>query len=128
MGCDELLQDEAEPLDFNPRALFIYMERKMQDIKNTIARNVVTIRKQQNLTQTELAVKTGVSTTYIGEIETRRKYPSIKTLVKISKALDIEPYILLIDPETHKNDIIIRYNEKVKDEFSTMLQKLEVFR
>ena len=100
----------------------------MRDIKEAISYNVASYRKSLNLTQSKLAEQSGISTTYIGEVETCRKYPSIKTLVKIAAALKVEPYVLLMDPGIDNNDTIIRYNEKLKDEFGTMLQKLEVFR
>ena len=100
----------------------------MKDIKATIARNVTNLRKELNLSQSSLAKKSGICTTYIGEIETCRKYPSIKTLVKIATSLKVEPYVLLIDAEKDKNDVIVRYNDKLREEFDVMLQKMEVFR
>ena len=98
----------------------------MLELQEIIKKNVIKHRKISRLTQKELAEKAGISTTYIGEIESCRKYPSIKTLVKISKALEVEPYMLLIDPELHKNDVIMRYNTQLRTEFDLMLEKLEV--
>ena len=100
----------------------------MTDITEILSRNIINLREQQHLTQAKLATKSGICTTYIGEIETRRKYPSIKTLIKIADSLKVEPYVLLMDPKINKSETIQRYNEKLKDEFATMLQKLEVFR
>ena len=48
-----------------------------------------------------LAELTSLSTTYIAEIETGRKIPSLKVLVRIARTLSVEPYRLLMD---HKQE------------------------
>lgn len=57
------------------------------------------LRKELNLSQQELGNKLGVSGSYIQQLETNKKNPSIKTLSKIAVALNIEPQMLrsLID-------------------------------
>ena len=100
----------------------------MANVQEIIKKNLVTYRKQLGLTQAKLAEKAGICTTYIGEMETCRKYPSIKTLEKIAAVLKVEPYVLLMDPELNKNDVIIRYNNRLKDEFSEMVDKFEAFK
>ena len=99
----------------------------MNEIKEIIKNNVVKRRKEMGYTQKDLAEKAGISTTYIGEVETCRKHPSLKTLIKISQVLNVEPYVLLLDTEKHKNDIILRYNETLKTEFSALVKRLEGF-
>lgn len=49
----------------------------------------------KEITQTELSIKTGISQTYISQIENNRKNPSIEVLETISKALDVPLPILL---------------------------------
>ena len=45
----------------------------------------------------KLAEMLNTSTAYIGEIEIRRKVPSMGMVEKIAKALEIEPFRLFVD-------------------------------
>lgn len=47
-------------------------------------------RKKLKITQTELAEKTGVCRNYISDLENNRYMPSVKTLAKISKVLNLD--------------------------------------
>jgi len=47
------------------------------------------IRVQHGLTQRELAVAVGISREFISQIENKQKKPSIMTLIKLSKALNV---------------------------------------
>lgn len=47
-------------------------------------------RKQLKLTQDNLAERTGLSTKYIQFIESAARKPSLKTLYKIAKALEVK--------------------------------------
>ncbi len=51
--------------------------------------SVAFIRKQMGLTQEELAFKSDLSTNYVRKIEKGLVNPSLKTIRKIAKALDI---------------------------------------
>lgn len=52
-------------------------------------KNLRKLRKQQNLTQEELASKVRVSPTYIGFIEQGQRDPTIQTADKIARALGV---------------------------------------
>lgn len=52
-------------------------------------------RKKRGLTQVELAVIVNVSTGYIGSIEQGLRYPSLRLLEKLARALKIPPRDLL---------------------------------
>lgn len=55
--------------------------------------NIKTFRENQNLTQEKLSELAGISADYLSEIERgKKKVPSIKRLIQISEALDIEIY------------------------------------
>ena len=57
-------------------------------------------RKIKNMTQEQLAERVGTTTSYIGTLESRMVKPiSLRTLFKIAKALEIQPYQLLIFQE-----------------------------
>lgn len=60
-------------------------------------RRLKRLRNIADLTQEELSVKTGLSLTFIGLLESGQRRPSIKTLQKLASALrvkasDILPY------------------------------------
>lgn len=57
------------------------------------------IRSERNLTQAELAEKASVSTGLIGQIESGKVEPSIKTLEKISRALSLSPCYFVSDDD-----------------------------
>lgn len=100
----------------------------MSELLEVIKENVKHHRNIQNLSQKELADKANISTTYIGEIETCRKFPSLKTLVKIAYALNIEPYVLLVSQNDDPNQIIIRYNKKLKENINNLIDSMENFK
>lgn len=52
-------------------------------------------RKEKGVTQEELAAKLSMHRTYIGLIERGERNPTIRTLYKIAKALDVESSKLL---------------------------------
>jgi transcriptional regulator with XRE-family HTH domain len=61
------------------------------------AKRLKRLRKQADITQEELAVKTKLSTTFIGLIETAKRRPSLATLRKIANALKVRIRDLLVD-------------------------------
>lgn len=61
---------------------------KATNIKN-LGYKIKKLRKQNNFLQVDFAVRTGVSTGYIGSIEQGLRYPSLKVLQKIARVLKI---------------------------------------
>jgi transcriptional regulator with XRE-family HTH domain len=70
---------------------------KMQEL---LIINIKEARKKLDFSQMKLSIKCNISSSYIGEIESGRKFPSSETLLKISSALGLKPYQLFLD----KND------------------------
>jgi len=60
-----------------------------------ISRKIREERLKRNLKQYQLANKANISNTYLSDIETGRTTPSLKTLKKIAKALDVDCSIFL---------------------------------
>ncbi|WIF94457.1 helix-turn-helix domain-containing protein [Caminicella sporogenes] len=52
-------------------------------------------RIKKGLKQCQLANKAGISNTYLSDIEVGRTTPSIKTLMKIAQALDVDCTVFL---------------------------------
>lgn len=53
------------------------------------------LRNSKKLTIAQLAEMAGIDDYYLGEIERAEKKPSLDTLSKLAKALDIDLYLLL---------------------------------
>lgn len=66
-----------------------------------IGNNIKKIRKKQNLSQEELAFKSGLHRTYIGSVERGEKNITILNLIKIANSLNTELSIFfnLLDEE-----------------------------
>lgn len=65
----------------------------------TIGTNIRKYRKEKNMTQKDLGSYIGISNTYLSDLEVGRTNPSIKTLKRIAKALDVNYVELLRDTE-----------------------------
>ncbi len=62
---------------------------------NTIGQNIRSARKAAKMTQQELANKTNLSRSYVGDIEKDRYNPSVSTLALIATATDTTVSILM---------------------------------
>jgi transcriptional regulator with XRE-family HTH domain len=65
------------------------------DVTEILATNVRRLRRDGGMTQEDLAEKVGVSARYIGSIERAAVTISIKVLMSIASALEVEPGMLL---------------------------------
>ena len=66
-----------------------------------IGKRIREVRKQQEMTQAELAALTDMSDSYISYIETAKKQASLESLVRISNALGITVDELLSGNQLH---------------------------
>lgn len=67
----------------------IYGKSKNYDIWLKIGLNILHYRKEQGLTQEQLAEKCNISRTYMQKIETASSSCSLDTLIDISRSLNI---------------------------------------
>ncbi len=67
------------------------------DVRRILAENVRKQRKQLGMSQFQLAERCGISASFIGEIETSKKYPSAETLALLAHALGLAPYQLYLE-------------------------------
>ncbi len=88
----------------------------MEEIKNTLARNLRTYRKRAKLSQEKLGELCGLHRTYIGGIEQQRINVSLKNIGKIALALQINPVFLFMEPDFAES-LIVQYERE--DESST---------
>ncbi len=74
-----------------------------------IGNNIATSRKSLKISQRELGRRTGLSGQMISKIENNSTHPSIETLDKIAKALNIDPSELLENEESNKKGIFSKF-------------------
>jgi len=98
------------------------------DSRKVFINNLKDFRKRKKLSQMKLAEICNTSTSYIGEIEIGKKFPSIEMIDTIAEALNIKTYFLFIDeselsdkeyariqvPKKIKTDIAAEINREVK--------------
>ena len=63
-------------------------------VRQTFIQNLKYYRKQAGLTQEKLAESIGMSTSYIGDMEARERFPSAETIDKIAETLNIPVSVL----------------------------------
>jgi transcriptional regulator with XRE-family HTH domain len=67
------------------------------DLKQIFILNLKKFRKVEGLSQMSLAERCDTATSYIGEIEIGRRFPSIQLIEKMARALKVEPYRFFMD-------------------------------
>lgn len=60
-------------------------------IENAVIKKLKFFREERNLSQFELSLQSGVSQNMITYIETGKRSPTLKTVIKLCKALEISP-------------------------------------
>jgi transcriptional regulator with XRE-family HTH domain len=76
----------------------------MRDFKIILASNVKRIRKKKNISQEKLAELASIHRTYVGSIERAERNISLKNIVAIADALEVDPCQLLQDQESYKEE------------------------
>lgn len=95
-------------------------------IRHTFIQNMKYYRKQKSLTQEKLAEAIGMSTSYIGDMEARERFPSPETIDKIAAALGIRPSVLFDEsgsPANIKSAFEKEYASSLKEELSRRILK-----
>ena len=64
-------------------------------MKAILSENIKTLRKQKNLTQSQLASKIGVNKSIISAYENQERLPSVAVLIKLSYEFNVSSEYLL---------------------------------
>lgn len=85
---------------------------------NRIGRKIQETRISQNKTQEELALKVGITSSFLSNIETAKRKPSFETLIQIAECLELSLDYLILDKDLDK---------KMKEDFyiKKIYKKLE---
>lgn len=63
------------------------------------------LRHERRMSQMDLAIEAGISQGFLAMIETRRKVPTIMTIFKLAKALNVRAAVLMDDANTDREQI-----------------------
>jgi transcriptional regulator with XRE-family HTH domain len=85
------------------------LEDRENQIHFVIAQRLKRLRKEKKLSLDVLAERSGFSKSYLSQIETMNREPSIGTLTKIARTLGVDALFLIsgIQPETEQSDVVI---------------------
>ncbi|MGP1458070.1 MAG: helix-turn-helix domain-containing protein [Treponema sp.] len=87
-------------------------------MRSIFIENLKACRKAKGLSQMKLAELCGTSTSYIGEIEIGKKFPSVEMIQQIAAALCVKPCRLFADAE----DLILHPDRTIKRKLIAVLQ------
>ena len=92
-----------------------------------MANNIKLARKRMGISQMRLAELTRLSTSYIGELELGKKFPSAEKFERISDALGLHPYQLIYeaeDWEVHdKYDEVAALRMELREKMNILLEE-----
>lgn len=100
----------------------------MNKVQKLLLTNMKDTKRKLGYSQIKLAELCNLSTSFIAEIETGKKYPSSNTLLKISKALGLKPYQLFMDKEESETfkryDVITNLYKELKGQINKDIEKI----
>ncbi|MCL2044197.1 MAG: helix-turn-helix domain-containing protein [Treponema sp.] len=102
------------------------MNKDEKNCRAVLSRNIKHYRNRIGLSQLHLALELGISTTFLSDIETGKKWVSAQTLSQLAKALKIEVYELFKPEKTIRDDVsaaVARYLDDVDDAFIKSIEE-----
>ncbi|MDR2718753.1 MAG: helix-turn-helix transcriptional regulator [Treponema sp.] len=88
-------------------------------VRLLVSKNLKRLRSLQNISQLGLALNAGLTHNFINDIENCKKGVSVKTLAKLSVALNAEPHQFFLPENMSNNKMLIYVND-----FNDSLQKV----
>jgi len=101
------------------------MNKDEKDCRAILSRNIKRFRNRLGLSQLHLALELGISTTFLSDIETGKKWVSAQTLSQIAKALKIEVYELFKPEKTVRDDVMAAVAKYLDDVDETFIKAIE---
>ena len=102
------------------------MKKDEKDCRALLSRNIKRFRNRLGLSQLHLALELGISTTFLSDIETGKKWVSAQTLAQLAKALKIEIYELFKPEQNIKDDVsaaVARHLDDVDEAFIKSIEE-----
>jgi transcriptional regulator with XRE-family HTH domain len=114
--------DEGKTFAWPPRWILAEgiepMQKDEKACRELLSKNIKRFRNRLGLSQLDLALELEMSTTFLSDIETGKKWVSAKTLAQIARALKIEVFELFRPEEKPEQDIsaaVLKYLDDVDD-------------
>ena len=96
------------------------VNKNEKECRSILSRNIKRFRSRLGLSQLHLALELGISTTFLSDIETGKKWVSAQTLAHLAKALKIEIWELFKPEQNIRDDVsaaVARYLDDIDDTF-----------
>ena len=101
------------------------MNKGEKDCRAVLSQNIKRFRSRLGLSQLHLALELGISTTFLSDIETGKKWVSALTLSRIAKALKIEVFELFKSEQNIKDDVSAAIAKYLDDVDDTLIKSIE---
>ena len=101
------------------------MNKDEKDCRELLSQNIKRYRSRLGLSQLHLALELGISTTFLSDIETGKKWVSAQTLTRIAKALKIEIYELFKPEQNIRDDVSAAVAKYLDDVDETFVKSIE---
>jgi len=102
------------------------MNKDEKDCRAVLSRNIKRFRNRLGLSQLHLALELGISTTFLSDIETGKKWVSAQTLSQLAKALKIEVYELFKPEQNLRDNVsaaVAKYLDDVDEAFIKSIEE-----
>lgn len=96
----------------------------MTDIQKLFAANLRNARIEAGLSQAALAERCELTSNYISELESGRRFPSHETLQRLCHALSLRPYQFFIDTEVDFRSLEPPEYQELKEGLKSRLKEL----
>ncbi|MBE6351015.1 MAG: helix-turn-helix transcriptional regulator [Spirochaetaceae bacterium] len=80
----------------------MFNEEEINSLETSVLKSLKAFREERNISQLELSLISGVSQNMITYIETGKRTPSLRTLLKLCNALEISPAKLFENNNSEK--------------------------
>ena len=100
----------------------------MAKVQQLLANNIKLARKRMGISQMRLAELAELSTSYVGELEVGKKFPSAENLERLGEALGLQPYQLIYEPEDwevyDKYDEVAALRIELKEKLNALIEEV----
>lgn len=100
-------------------------EKEEKDCRAILSRNIKRFRNRLGLSQLHLALELGISTTFLSDIETGKKWVSAQTLTSLAKALKIEIFELFKPEQNIRDDVSAAVAKYLDDVDEAVIKSIE---
>lgn len=94
------------------------MDEQKKEITEAVGARIKYLRRMKEISQEELALKAGINPAYLGQVERGLKCPTVDTLYKIAKAMEISPAEFL------RSEELSDFSEKQTKQLQTLLSRV----